>query len=88
MPDGGGIRLTAAEYLTPALQHGMKDRNARYDRYDRRRYKTDIQCSSSRGIPSDIGADVRVGIAVDARECVDEDWQRNLSSGQQLDRGS
>ena len=31
MPDGGGIRLTVAEYLTPALRHVTNVGGARYD---------------------------------------------------------
>jgi hypothetical protein len=32
MPDGGGLRLTVAEYLTPALHHVTNAGGARFDR--------------------------------------------------------
>jgi len=57
MPDGGGLRLTVAEYLTPALQH-----------VNVKRVKPDIQCDSKQGIPQNIGSDLCVGVALDILE--------------------
>eukprot|EP00979_Chaetoceros_neogracilis_P002344 scaffold409_cov295-Chaetoceros_neogracile.AAC.14 len=71
MPDGGGLRLTVAEYLTPALQHVTKVGAARYDvngQYVGGGVRPDIYCPSTQGIPSNIGADLCVGLAVDALE--------------------
>jgi len=75
MPDGGGLRLTVAEYLTPTLQHVTKVGNARYDPWDdkfvRGGIRPDIYCPSKQGIPSNAGADICVGIALDALENAD-----------------
>jgi len=72
MPDGGGLRLTVAEYLTPALQHVTKVGNARYDQSTGDLVgggiRPDVYCSSSQGIPTDVGADLCVGIAFDILE--------------------
>jgi len=72
MPDGGGLRLTVAEYLTPALQHVTKVGNARYDPYTGDLVgggiRPDVYCSSRQGIPTDVGADLCVGIAFDILE--------------------
>jgi C-terminal processing protease CtpA/Prc len=70
MPDGGGLRLTVAEYLTPALRHVTHVGSARYDRITGNwvggGIEPDVRCSSSRaGIPADIGADLCVGTALD-----------------------
>ena len=68
MPDGGGLRLTVAEYLTPALQHVTKVGGAQYEngQFVGGGIRPDIYCPSSQGIPSNIGADICVGLAVDA----------------------
>jgi len=74
MPDGGGLRLTVAEYLTPALQHVTKVGNARrYWNGDivRGGILPDTYCSTKQGIPSNVGADLCVGIALDALEDAD-----------------
>eukprot|EP00549_Striatella_unipunctata_P009752 CAMPEP_0118703178 /NCGR_PEP_ID=MMETSP0800-20121206/18375_1 /TAXON_ID=210618 ORGANISM="Striatella unipunctata, Strain CCMP2910" /NCGR_SAMPLE_ID=MMETSP0800 /ASSEMBLY_ACC=CAM_ASM_000638 /LENGTH=249 /DNA_ID=CAMNT_0006604607 /DNA_START=347 /DNA_END=1096 /DNA_ORIENTATION=- len=69
MPDGGGLRLTVAEYLTPALQHVTKIGNARFDPTTGELVgggiQPDVYCSSNQGIPSNIGADLCVGVALD-----------------------
>jgi len=67
MPDGGGLRLTVAEYLTPSLQHVTKVGGAKYDSG----VKPDIMCESRQGIPQNVGADLCVGVAVDVLESVD-----------------
>jgi len=71
MPDGGGLRLTVAEYLTPALQHVTKVGGARYNAITGEMVgggvQPDIYCES-KGIPSNPGADICVGIALDALE--------------------
>ena len=75
MPDGGGLRLTVAEYLTPALQHVTKVGNARYDKttgeFVGGGVRPDIYCPSTQGIPSNIGADICVGMGLDALEDAD-----------------
>eukprot|EP00554_Chaetoceros_debilis_P010051 CAMPEP_0194106734 /NCGR_PEP_ID=MMETSP0150-20130528/6709_1 /TAXON_ID=122233 /ORGANISM="Chaetoceros debilis, Strain MM31A-1" /LENGTH=859 /DNA_ID=CAMNT_0038794961 /DNA_START=345 /DNA_END=2924 /DNA_ORIENTATION=- len=72
MIDGGGLRMTVAEYLTPALQHVTKVGGAQYDRvtgdFVGGGVKPDVYCSSTQGIPSNIGADICVGVAMDALE--------------------
>ena len=72
MPDGGGLRLTVAEYLTPALQHVTKVGGANYDsrtgEFVGGGLRLDILCPSTQGIPTNIGADICVGLAVDALE--------------------
>jgi hypothetical protein len=75
MPDGGGLRLTVAEYLTPSLQHVTKIGSARFDRDTGDLVgggiQPDILCDSKQGIPSNVGADLCVGIALDALEDAD-----------------
>eukprot|EP00980_Cylindrotheca_fusiformis_P006923 scaffold1442_cov128-Cylindrotheca_fusiformis.AAC.44 len=71
-PDGGGLRLTIAEYLTPSLQHVTRVGGARYDQKTGELLggglKPDVFCESKHGIPANIGADLCVGIALDALE--------------------
>lgn len=67
MQDGGGLRLTVAEYLTPALQHVTKVGGAKYDRG----VKPDVRCESKQGIPQNVGADLCVGVALDVLEQLD-----------------
>jgi hypothetical protein len=71
MPDGGGLRLTISEYLTPSLKHVTKVGGARYDAVTGERtgggVKPDVYCDT-RGIPSNPGADFCVGLALDALE--------------------
>ena len=75
LQDGGGLRLTVAEYLTPALQHVTKVGSAQYDRmtgeYVGGGVKPDIFCPSTQGIPSKVGADICMGMALDALEDAD-----------------
>lgn len=70
MPDGGGLRLTVAEYLTPALKHVTFVGGARYDRTSGEwvsgGIRPDIICGSRSGIPRNIGADFCVSEALDA----------------------
>ena len=61
MPDGGGLRLTVAEYLTPTLSHVTKVGGARLDSG----IHPDIRCESKQGIPKNIGSDLCVGVALD-----------------------
>jgi C-terminal processing protease CtpA/Prc len=79
MPDGGGLRLTVAEYLTPALQHVTNVGGARFDR-DTGEFvgggiRPDIVCESRQGIPGNTGADLCVGVALDALEEEDSRYQ-------------
>jgi C-terminal processing protease CtpA/Prc len=72
MPDGGGLRLTVAEYLTPLLKHVTKVGSARFDSYTGAwvggGIQPDIVCDSQQGIPGRVGADLCVGMALDALE--------------------
>jgi C-terminal processing protease CtpA/Prc len=72
MPDGGGLRLTVAEYLTPSLHHVTKVGSAKYDRetgdWVGGGIRPDIICESKQGIPQNVGADFCVGTAIDALE--------------------
>lgn len=70
LPDGGGLRLTVAEYLTPALRHVTNVGGAQYNQATGDRVgggiNPDLYCESKQGIPSSIGADLCVGVALDA----------------------
>lgn len=83
MSDGGGLRLTVAEYLTPALQHVTKVGESRYDKNTGELVgggiRPDIYCPSTQGIPSNIGADICVGVALDALE--DAEVRESLGDG-------
>jgi hypothetical protein len=72
MPDGGGLRLTVAEYLTPTLSHVTTVGGARYDHLTGEfiggGIHPDIVCESKQGIPGNIRADLCVGVALDALE--------------------
>jgi hypothetical protein len=72
MPDGGGLRLTVAEYLTPALSHVTTVGGARFDPRTGELVGggiyPDIVCESKQGIPGNIRADLCVGVALDALE--------------------
>jgi len=72
LPDGGALRLTIAEYLTPKLKHVTNIGRARYDPSTGELVgggiRPDVSCPSSIGIPSNAGADICVGIALDALE--------------------
>jgi len=68
-PDGGGLRITVAEYLTPALKHVTKIMDAQLDEngiFVGGGITPDIYCSSELGIPSNPGADLCVASALDA----------------------
>ena len=69
MPDGGGLRLTVAEYLTPSLNHVTKIGNARFDSHTGilvgGGIQPDVVCDSQQGIPGKPGADLCVGMALD-----------------------
>jgi hypothetical protein len=80
MPDGGGLRITVSEYLTPALKHVTNVGAARYDPLTGDLVgggiRPDIQCSSNQGIPSNAGADICVGVALDVLENSEAEDQR------------
>ena len=67
MPDGGALKLTVAEYLTPALRHVTKVGGALYSNGERvgGGILPDVKCESKQGIPNNIGADLCVGVALD-----------------------
>lgn len=87
MPDGGGLRLTVAEYLTPALRHMTNVGSARFDRetgeFVGGGIRPDVVCESKQGIPRNIHADLCVGVALDALEEADA-----LRSGDSADLSS
>jgi len=70
MPDGGVLRLTIAEYLTPKLRHVTHVGGAQFDPRTGDRVGggiyPDIPCNSNQGIPAYPGADLCVGMALDA----------------------
>lgn len=82
MPDGGGLRLTVAEYLTPLLHHVTHVGGAQFDRQTGEwiggGISPDIECDSKQGIPSNIGADLCVGMALDALNEVADDSSNTL----------
>jgi C-terminal processing protease CtpA/Prc len=86
MPDGGGLRLTVAEYLTPALHHVTKVGGAQFDQvtgaFVGGGIRPDILCESSSGIPGNIGADWCVGVALETLEEADTVRQMNQLPGQ------
>ena len=75
-PDGGALKLTVAEYLTPKLQHVTKVGNARYDprsgAFVGGGILPDVYCPSEQGIPNNIGADYCVGKALDMLRTVEQ----------------
>ena len=73
MPDGGGLRLTVAEYLTPSLHHVTNVGRAQYDSYGNYvggGVLPDIYCES-RGIPTNPGADLCIDKAIDVLNSID-----------------
>lgn len=68
LPDGGGLRLTVAEYLTPKLRHVTTIGIRQLDGNFVGGIKPDIYCPRNAGISSNVGADICVGIALDALE--------------------
>jgi len=69
MPDGGGLRITVAEYLTPSLSHVTTVGGARYDHttgeFIGGGIRPDIICESKQGIPGNLRADLCIGVALD-----------------------
>lgn len=69
MPDGGGLKITVAEYLTPSLHHVTRVGGANFDpasgEWVGGGVSPDIRCESRQGIPRNIGADLCVGMALD-----------------------
>ena len=69
LPDGGALKLTVAEYLTPSLRHVTHVGAAQFDQssgwWIGGGIKPDILCESN-GIPSNVGADLCVGVGLDA----------------------
>ena len=91
MPDGGGIRLTVAEYLTPALHHVTHVGNARFDQATGELLgggiQPDIVCESRQGIPGNIQGDLCIGVALDAlQEAAEDDEPEEMFRS--LDKGS
>ncbi|KAL3937789.1 MAG: hypothetical protein SGBAC_007169 [Bacillariaceae sp.] len=84
-PDGGGLRLTIAEYLTPNLQHVTHVGGAKYDRETGEflggGLKPDILCESRQGIPGNKRGDLCVGIALDALEEANSMAPKNEKQG-------
>jgi C-terminal processing protease CtpA/Prc len=82
MPDGGALKLTVAEYLTPALRHVTKVGGAQYSMGERigGGILPDIVCESNQGIPSNVGADLCVGVALDALKEADSAKRQWMSS--------
>jgi hypothetical protein len=82
-PDGGGLRLTVVEYLTPALRHVTHVGGAQYDQYTGAYIgggiQPDIECDSIHGIPNHVGSDLCVGVAIDALNEADHEY---MSTGQ------
>lgn len=69
MPDGGGLRLTVGEYLTPSLRHMTHVGGAQYDRetgeFVGGGILPNVSCENTQGIPSNVGGDLCVGVALD-----------------------
>ena len=67
LPDGSALRLTIAEYLTPSLRHVTHVGAAQFEngRWIGGGLRPDRLCESV-GIPSNIGADLCVGVGLDA----------------------
>lgn len=89
LPDGGGLRLTVAEYLTPALHHVTNVGSARFDQSSGEwiggGIRPDVYCESKQGIPGNIGADLCVGMALDALEDAEaQEAESALMGGQAL----
>lgn len=84
LPNGDGLRLTVAEFLTPALRHVTKVGGAGYDpllgHWVGGGVQPDIYCSSQ-SIPSQVGSDFCVGTAFDALDQADD---RSNSRGSSL----
>jgi len=70
LPDGGALRLTIAEYLTPRLKHVTSVGQARYDSVTGELVgggiRPTVYCPTTSGIPYNVGADICVGIGLDA----------------------
>ena len=81
LPDGGGLRLTVAEYLRPSLQHVSRVGGAQFDQQTGQwvggGIQPDVYCDSKHGIPSNIGADLCVGLALDALDEADSSFRES-----------
>ncbi len=88
LPDGGGLRLTVAEYLTPTLHHVTNVGNARFDQSTGEwiggGIRPDVYCESKQGIPGKAGADLCVGMALDALEDAEAQEAESALTGQPL----
>ena len=82
------MRLTIAEYLTPSLRHVTHVGAAQFDQSSGRwiggGIKPDVLCES-KGIPSNIGADLCVGVGLDALSEADSRSSMILSQPTGLD---
>lgn len=89
MPDGGGLRLTVAEYLTPSLQHVTKVGEAQYQ-YDNSQSSVyigggvfpDVGCDSDSGsIPNNPGTDLCVDKALNVLMSSDDEVYQRKGRG-------
>ena len=89
MPDGGGLRLTVAEYLTPSLQHVTKVDEAQYQ-YDNSQSSVyigggvfpDVGCDSDSGsIPNNPGTDLCVDKALNVLMSSDDEVYQRKGRG-------
>lgn len=87
LPDGSALRLTIAEYLTPALRHVTHVGAAQFDngRWIGGGLQPDLLCESV-GIPSNIGADLCVGVGLD--KLAEADYSRSLALSSTQNQGS
>lgn len=78
LPDGGALRLTIAEYLTPRLKHVTSIGQARYDSVTGELVgggiRPTVYCPTNSGIPYNVGADICVGIGIDALNDAGEEY--------------
>ncbi len=84
--------MTVAEYLTPSLQHVTKVGGAQYDRktgeFVGGGVRPDVYCPSTQGIPSNVGADICVGVALDALEDANDRDLQAMASDDDLDKSN
>lgn len=82
-PDGGGLRLTVVEYLTPALHHVTHVGGAQFNRFTGEYIgggiQPDLFCDSRDGVPENVGSDLCIGVAMDALHEADSAYR---TSGQ------
>lgn len=79
LPDGGGLRLTVAEYLTPSLHHVTNVGDAKFDQMTGELVgggvHPEVYCDNRHGINNnDISADLCVGTALDVLEAASSRW--------------